>query len=228
MNVKTLKWDSDFFDKNIGELFIDGESEYSDDFSAFDLIYVKSDSDKPFVIKGFENTLIEQKLMFSKNKLNTKTKKYKAIKSLFDVEVDVEQLYKLAIESGKYSRFKLDDYLNDHEFVNLYKQWIDNSINKKIADEIWVYLENDEVHGFITCKINKNTAKVGLFGISPLKQGKGIGTKLLQTLEANLFKQGVETLNIPTQYKNKQACGFYTKLGYSIENKLFIKHYWKL
>ena len=228
MTVKPLEWDSDFFNKRIGEVFIDEESQSNGKFSSFDIIYVKSDSDIPFKIKGFVNTLVEQKLTFSKNKLNSKTKNDSSIDSFYNVDVDIQQLYDLALESGKYSRYKLDDNFNEGEFESLYKKWVDNSINKNFADEILVYSENDDVYGFITCKINNKIARVGLLGISPLKQGKGIGTKLLKSLEANLFKQGVEQINIPTQLKNEQACNFYTKLGYSIEDSVFIKHYWKL
>jgi dTDP-4-amino-4,6-dideoxy-D-galactose acyltransferase len=35
-------------------------------------------------------------------------------------------------------------------------------------------------------------------------------------------------LHIPTQLANKAACGFYTKLGYKIIEKLIIKHYWRI
>ena len=228
MTVKLLKWDSDFFNRKIGELFINEESQSIEDFIAFDLIYLKADSNIPFTNKGFKNTLVEQKLLFSKNKLSSKTKKDKSVKSFFATDVDINQLYKLAFESGKYSRYKLDDNFNNSEFESLYRKWIDNSINKKFADIVLVYTENEDVYGFITCKITNKIAKIGLLGISPLKQGRGIGTKLLNTMEACLFEKGVEKINIPTQLINEQACKFYAKLGYSVGNRMCIKHYWKL
>lgn len=228
MTIKPLKWDSDFFKKKIGELYIDKKNHDVSNFSPFELIYVKSNYDIPFKTEGYIKTFVENKLIFAKTKLKSTYKKHKTIKSFFDLEVDVEQLYELAFESGKYSRYKLDNYFSDSEFTRLYKQWIDNSINKKFADDILVYSENEEVCGFLTYKINEKIARVGLLGVSTKKQGKGIGTKLLQTLEAKLHKQGIKKLRIPTQNINKQACDFYTKLGYSIEERIFIKHFWKL
>jgi dTDP-4-amino-4,6-dideoxy-D-galactose acyltransferase len=35
-------------------------------------------------------------------------------------------------------------------------------------------------------------------------------------------------LRIPTQMQNKSACSFYTKLGYNIEEKKIIKHFWRI
>ena len=152
----------------------------------------------------------------------------KAFFSAFNTNASKEQIYKLAFESGKFSRFKLDNNFQQNEFEALYKIWVDNSFSKEIADEILVYKEQSAILGFITYKIIENYAIIGLLGVCYEQQGKGIGRKLLEAVENVLSDKQIKELRIPTQLQNEQACGFYTKLGYNIIEETTIKHYWKL
>ncbi len=101
MIIKPLIWDSDFFKINVGELYFN----QSDDkevinCSDFDLLYVKSITETPVHLFGFENTFVENKLTFSKTKIGLKKYYNKSIKSVHDVDIDIRQLYDLAFESG--------------------------------------------------------------------------------------------------------------------------------
>lgn len=228
MKVKVLDWDSHFFNKKIGEVRIEEENEFVFNFERFDLLYVKQFEDKPIDIVNFKQTYAETKVIFSKNI----SKFIKPINSFiflaFDTVVNKEQIYKLAYESGKFSRFKLDHNFQQYEFEALYKIWVDNSFSKEFADAILVYKEKNIILGFITYKIVENYAIIGLLGVCYEHQGKGIGRKLLEAVENELSNKQIKELIIPTQLQNKQACEFYTKLGYNIIEKAIIKHYWKL
>ncbi|MBP6456665.1 MAG: GNAT family N-acetyltransferase, partial [Chitinophagaceae bacterium] len=105
--------------------------------------------------------------------------------------------------------------------------WIDNSISNIFADDLLVYLDQNEIIGFITYKTQNNTATIGLVAVSQNCQGKGIGSQLLKAVEHKLNNNSIKTLLIPTQQINEIACNFYKKQGYRIEETLFIKHYWK-
>ncbi|MFY0483718.1 GNAT family N-acetyltransferase [Flavobacterium sp. PLA-1-15] len=223
--IKTLQWDSDFFNLKVGEIRYDDNYEEKD-FSSYDLIYLISNEDMTLDLPGFENTFSETKVTFIKNIENI-TPSIEPIFRFDEVEINKEQLYLLAYESGKNSRFLLDTKFTEEHFKKLYQTWIDNSVNKKFADDVLVYFDENQLKGFVTYKVNNTTASVGLIAVDSQFQGKGIGAKLLIHLEDLLFKQEIKQLTIPTQLSNIQACNFYSKQGYIIKNKTAIKHYWK-
>jgi dTDP-4-amino-4,6-dideoxy-D-galactose acyltransferase len=228
MKVKVLEWDSNFFNKKIGVIEIEEEIEILLDFEGLDLIYVKQIENEHFEAKGFKEAYADTKVVFSKSisKSNNLLKGF--IFSAFDTDINREQIYKLAYESGKFSRFKLDNNFQKHEFEALYKRWVDNSFSKEYADAILVYKDNSAILGFITYKIFKDYATIGLIAVCVTHQGKGIGRALLKAVENELANTFVKELRIPTQLQNEHACGFYTKLGYNIIEKTIIKHYWRL
>jgi dTDP-4-amino-4,6-dideoxy-D-galactose acyltransferase len=228
MKVKVLDWDSNFFNMKIGVIEINEAIIISSDIQNFDLLYVKQIEDKYFELECFKENFAETKVVFSKSISKSSNPLRDFIFSAFDTDVNKEQIYKLAFESGKFSRFKLDSNFQQHEFEALYKTWVDNSFNKELADAILLYKEVNEILGFITYKVIEDYATVGLLGVCDKHQGIGIGRALLTEVENELSRIQIKELRIPTQLQNKSACGFYTKLGYNIMEKTIIKDYWRL
>ncbi len=224
MAIKRLDWDSKFFGFEIGEL------NFGQPFSnqnQYELLYVKSDSDFESQITGFVPTYSENKVVYSKilkisnNIINNNiTTEFKGF--------PVNELYEIAYESGKYSRFKMDEYFSKNDFERLYGEWIDNSLNKKFADGHLFYIDQGNLCGFVTYKIFESFAVIGLFAVSQLMQGRGIGGKLINAVENFLFEKKIYELRIPTQYENLSACSFYSKMGYKVVESSTIKHYWNL
>ena len=222
--IKRLDWDSDFFELEVGELFIN-----SSEFKAnpdFDLIYVKSEVKNDFEIAGFEKSFTENKVVYQKYlvQLNIQNN---TIKEISEIEYAIDELNELAFESGKHSRYKLDKKIDNQKFKELYQLWIENSLNKKFADGFLVYVEENEIIGFVTYKIKDNFATIGLIAVSQNHQGKGIGKQLIAKVENELINKNINELRIPTQEENHQACGFYEKLGYQQFEKITLSHYWK-
>jgi dTDP-4-amino-4,6-dideoxy-D-galactose acyltransferase len=224
--VKTLQWDSDFFKLKVGEINYD-ERYNQQDVSNYDLIYVISNDNFVLELDNFENTFSETKVIFVKN-LEKENIDSEPIFKLNQVNVEIDKLYSLAFESGKNSRFLLDNRFDKSIFKNLYRAWIDNSINKKFADDILVYFEENQIKGFVSYKTIDSFTSVGLIAVDANCQGKGIGAKLLKYLENIILETGIKQITIPTQLSNIQACSFYKKQGYSIKKKTYIKHYWKI
>lgn len=223
--IAEKKWDSDFFNLKIGEVnFADGK-DYSN-FQYYDLLYVVSDEDFDLQIDGFTNSFSEQKVKFHK-KLSEILQTNENVFSHSEIEYNIQELYQLAFESGKHSRFLLDKNFGTEKFKELYRIWIDNSISKTFADDVFLYKNNQEIAGLLTYKTTDDNATVGLIAVSNKHQGKGIGGILLKHLETILYQKGITSLTIPTQFENKQACNFYSKQGYSIFENTFIKHFWK-
>ena len=223
--IKTLEWDSDFFGIKVGELFLDSDLKIDQPLD-YDLIYVKSNSEFNLSLDNYTNTFGETKILFAKE-LKALYSPNKDIKSISEIDYDINQIYELAYESGKHSRFKLDEKIRIENFQKLYKTWVDNSINYKFATDVLLYKIESIVAGFVTYKIESEIATIGLIAVSEIYQGQGIGKNLLQELENRLVQNKIKQLNIPTQLENIQACNFYKKNDYHIIESTNIKHYWK-
>ena len=223
--INRLTWDSTFFEIEIGELIFQEHITYKN-ADLFDLLYIKSNNDFDISINNFDKTFSETKVVFSKT-LNLLDASKSNIFSADKISYKIEEIYELSYESGKFSRFILDHNFKIEKFKELYKKWVDNSISKIFADDLFVYQEENKTIGFVTFKVKNEIATIGLIAVSPNHQGKGIGSKLLNFLENYLFESKISTLLIPTQKSNLAACNFYKKQGYSINDTTFIKHYWK-
>jgi ribosomal protein S18 acetylase RimI-like enzyme len=225
--IKILEWDSSFFNRRIGLLDLNYGSPNFEDLNDWDLIYIIHDEDFTLDINKFNKTYSETKVVFSKMIIESKNIIDKNI-SVAKKNDNKKQIYNLALESGKFSRFNLDTNFKKAEFKKLYQKWVDNSFNKEFADAVLVYKNENEMVGFVTYKILVDFATIGLIAVSPLYQGKGIGRKLINAVEMELINRQIVELRIPTQFQNEIACEFYLKLGYKIIEKKIVKHYWRV
>ena len=228
MKIEYLHWDSSFFHLKIGEIFCE-KFENNEDSCDYDLIYLKQYREEKCKIAGFEKTFEETKVTFSKTFtiLSHPTLNFKTIDFDYSPQQN-EVFYDLAYISGQHSRFLLDPNFGKENFQKLYRIWVDNSITKKFADKIFYTAEENVVTGFVTLKKEGNAAKIGLIAVHPEFQGKGIGAKLIFDCESYCVANNIQQLLIPTQKENINACNFYLKLGYSVTEKIHIKHFWKI
>ena len=228
MNVKSLPWDSAFFDLDVGELVIHGSNTATIEISnPFDLIYLKTSEESDISLAHYNCTFSEIKVIFERTGLRKNKRIPAAIRSVFDGQHNLVELYELAEESGKYSRFHLDPKFSEVHFKNLFHTWIDNSLSKAFADGFLVCEVAAKTVGFVTYRTHTDHATIGLIAIHATQQGKGIGSQLIRGVENKLIESGITTLRIPTQLKNEQACKFYKKLGYSPVETTEIKHFWR-
>jgi dTDP-4-amino-4,6-dideoxy-D-galactose acyltransferase len=227
--VNRLEWDSDFFNLEIGEIELPNIKEGSvlKVNEKFDLLYIKSKNDINIEITGYQKKFQEQKIIFRKQLLsaNFQNNNIKSFNSIGDLDL-IDDLYELAFESGKFSRFKLDKAFSQQQFEALYRKWVDNSLNKKYANEFLIYKVESKLVGFVTYKKYTDFACIGLIATHHDYQGKGIGTQLIKEVERKLFDANCYELRIPTQESNQQASKFYSKLDYNILEKITIKHFW--
>lgn len=228
MKVKPLAWDSHFFKKQVGEVFVENEKDKISNFEEFDLLYLLASKPINITIPGFTNAFHDTKVVFSKFLIKASPVKNNNVISVFDSEFSEEKLYPLALLSGTHSRFKKDPNFTSKEFKNLYKKWIDNSFQKLIAHDIFVYVDKNDVLGFVTFQVNKKKGTIGLIAVYEKAQGKGVGAALISHVEAYLINKNISQLHIPTQSTNTIACKFYEKLGYQIKESNEIYHFWKI
>jgi len=233
---KLLAFDSQLFGKKIARCTINNRADFDDVKSyllkhEIQLAYVTSKT--PLSTFEIENSLpysisyIDEKVLFEKKvdekpilgiNINIKTNQW--------VQSEVQQIQSLALASGQFSRFFLDQRLQKNKAEELYKIWIDKSLSFEVADEI--YLSGDEgVSGLLTVKFSEEQAQVGLLAVDLKYRGQGIAKKLMIHMENQCKAKGVATISIPTQRINNTACEFYLNTGYSEVESLFIYHCWK-
>lgn len=232
--IQQLDWDSAFFKIKVGKIEVESVENLESIFSrqsAFDLLYL-------FVPPGLiEPKKVEQSFrncVWVDNKLTfTKMVSYgfnptgnKQVRTA-DISHYTEGFQSLAFESGKFSRFRMDERFSDDAFKALYSEWMKKSLSREIALEVF-YIENNGVEaGMVTVGEKNGRLDIGLIAVDERFQGQGLGSVLLKKVEAYAFGKGFREIQVVTQGKNLAACNFYKKNGFSVNHEVNIFHVWK-
>jgi dTDP-4-amino-4,6-dideoxy-D-galactose acyltransferase len=230
--IEYLSWDSDFFSRKIGKVEISNTfTDLSVDLNkgraeGFDLLYAFSDVSIELAdYMGFvsEAKLVDRKVVYE---IGLSNKNFES-KGLIGVELTEpsHELECLAYESGKYSRFFLDKRFSESDFHRLYFQWIKKSLSKELADKVFVVEDEGSFVGMVTLKLDK-IAQIGLIAVDSNFQGKGYGKMLIQHCFYEAAMANCESLVVPTQFENRQACRFYEKCGFLVQSITHIYHFW--
>lgn len=233
MSLTELEWDSRFFGHKIGKIELrelgadDVEREVTRARQlGFALLYLFGEPRVPLSspwLKGNHGCLVDIKVMYAKSGL---ARKAGFASTVWREPAEIGQLYELAYESGKYSRFKLDPRFGLESFQRLYRAWVDNSVSGAVADDILVYREGGRLGGFCTVKYRADQATIGLIAVAPDHQGKGIGRDLCEAVETRSIHRGCHGIAVATQMANAGACRFYEKMGMKIVESTDIYHLW--
>ena len=175
-------------------------------------------------IVDFNGILVDKKLTYKKDLKTCIEKNCEGISKYDSKHID-DNLLELAIQSGEFSRFKIDKRIEFNKFKELYKIWITNSIQKKNAKEVFIFKEN-EILGFVAVGEKNNRADIGLIAVNQFGRGRGIGSKLMSSAENWAIDQNYKEIQVVTQDDNKSACQFYEKHSYKKSKVEFIYHFW--
>ncbi len=230
MRVERLVWDSDFFGLRIGRACISSEEEamtlaggrkhLEEDY---DLLYVFTSHGMRF--PDDKAKLVDEKVVFSLSKVASSEVNPNV--ELWDVNKGVtDELLHLALVSGKYSRFKLDDSLPSGSYERLYSRWIEQSVNHMIATEVFCYMVNDMPRGLVTLDRNNGNGTIGLVAIHEDFQYQGIGSAMTQHVIRYAQEWHCLKLSVATQHNNNPACRLYKKNGFEVESVTDVWHWW--
>ena len=235
MKIIPLSWDSSFFGFKIGKVSLekatraDVEGIYTDvKKNKFRLVYIESDSRLPKTSSDKGSI----KLVDVKTTLQTDTVHQTLHNSDWNIiEYNspgiTKELEALACESGLYSRFRIDPMFPYALYKKLYKRWLVNSVNKKMADVVFVCLNSTQTPiGLITVKKDKAYGHIGLVAVDEKYRHKYIGSSLLQEAALWNHSKGGRYLSVTTQYDNAAAMSLYRKFGFVITHKKYYYHYW--
>ena len=227
--IEYLEWDSSFFGLRIGKAIVSTQkvleelSFMRDKLSEmYDLIYIFTNNDSAAPIPG--SILVDRKVVYSMEVAGP---------SSFDCNIVEyketfvsEDLLKLSLTSGEYSRYRLDKHFPPNSYERLYTRWIEQSVNHSIANEVFCYMVNDSPKGLITLKHDNDYGVIGLVATDSECRGMGIGSAMLQHVKQYLFTKGGRKLNVATQYDNKAACHLYEKAGFTVSSCTNVWHWW--
>lgn len=226
MEIKTLDWDSDFFGYKVGKLVlpegITSLETLPDNIKDFALIYLFSD--KPVQYLPGAETLpapADVKVLWGKT-IQDRPTLHESIKPIHEAN---ERLIELALQSGAYSRYKLDKKFINHEFERMYTLWV----NKAVADDnqqVLGYYEGTALAGFITLSVKNEAADIGLIAVDTQFRGKKMGSKLLDAAEIFALESALNTVEVNTQKANEVAMHFYRQNGYNVLKETYIYHLW--
>ncbi len=230
-----LDWDSIFFDFNVGR--INGSIKKEQDLQRIEVLieeknnklcYYSTNKELPtfvFESKSLDFVLVDKKTTYSKI-INSELEINKSI-STVDNKISKEKLIELAIQSGVYSRFNVDKKIGKEKFEEMYSLWMINSINHKIAKEVFIITENKEIVGFVTLGEKNKRADIGIIAVDNIFRGKGIGKTLMTSAEKWFSNSGYSSIQVVTQGDNIPACKLYESCGYKKESVELFYHIWK-
>lgn len=135
------------------------------------------------------------------------------------------KILEIANSEFTFSRFYNDPNLNEKLSKEIYLNWVKNSFNKENKFFI-VAQEKDIVQGFLLFSFIDELITIELISLSKSSQGMGIGTELLDCLEAFAISRGLKKIVVGTQIDNEQAVNFYMRKGFNFNSKSSIYHYW--
>jgi dTDP-4-amino-4,6-dideoxy-D-galactose acyltransferase len=221
LNYEILNWDSDFFGFKVAKVSGQSVDENSyknllDDLKSNGirltyLVLNLTDKESNNVIQEHIQP-IDIKVTCVNNLIQNNSISSDNIYEYIDTK-PTEELKSLALDAGKFSRFRLDKRFIKGTYDALYSKWLINSLNKKIANHVFVYEEEKNILGFITVKISGETGTIGLVAVSENARGRGIGKSLIMYLLSFLKSKNINSCSVATQGANSGALKLYKSCG---------------
>jgi dTDP-4-amino-4,6-dideoxy-D-galactose acyltransferase len=232
---KFLEWDSDLFKMNVWKFTASSLSKEELRQALADLIKLNADlvyylsparlENTDNISNVFEFSLVDIRTTYVKQ-LTENSATNECI-SPYDKSYPEKKLIELAIESGRYSRFNADKRLPKELFRELYTLWIVNSVNRKIANEVLVYTEENLIKGFITLGEKNKIAHIGIVAVDANSRRSGVGKALLNAGENWFLRHNYSNIRVVTQADNAPACGLYESCQYNVGAVEYVYHIWK-
>lgn len=230
MNITKLIWDSEFFGLRIGRAEIltkeDGEmlaSQRDSLCEQYDLLYIFANHN--FVFRAAGAKLVDEKVVYEIEP---------PFNGVFDQSITIwnekqgvtDELLHLALESGVYSRFKTDEDLPVGSYERLYSRWIEQSVKRNIATEVFCYMKGSAPIGLITLNNKNEEGVIGLVAVHEDYINLGIGSEMMQHVFKYAGEYQIHRIVVATQLKNIPGCRFYEKNGFVVESITDVWHWW--
>jgi dTDP-4-amino-4,6-dideoxy-D-galactose acyltransferase len=233
-----LDWDSNFFGIRVARVNVNRLNKCSiiaiDDWccdNKIDCLYFLADADDGDTIRLAEDDgyhLVDIRVIFKRHVEGSQGRIGKCINYVIrpSVSTDIPTLRSIAKVSFRITRFYYDANFPTELCDALYETWIEKSCTRN--DETVLVAENqDNPIGFISCKlVNQNQGEIGLVGVRPDWQGKGLGLELINEALFWFSGKGVSQVKVITQGRNSQAQRLYQRCGFLTDTIQIWYHKW--
>ena len=189
--INRLTWDSDFFGFDIGQ--INSQSDLTKK-SNYNLLVYNDYEQHTVNIDGFELGIEEEKIFYCKKIDSINQYNFVDVFDNITHPVDPLSLYSLAFESGKYSRFNLDENFGRLHFENLYEKWVNNAINDPTKHMIYYIKNKETIVSFVILNYANNESSIGLISTAVEFQGQGYGKTLIRVIENFCLENGIKKI----------------------------------
>jgi GNAT superfamily N-acetyltransferase len=94
------------------------------------------------------------------------------------------------------------------------------------CERAWIAEEDGRRLGSIFCvRLNRTTAKLRLFLLTPEARGKGLGKRLLAACMAYARERGYARMELWTHESHRAACALYARTGWRLVRSKPVHHY---
>lgn len=143
-------------------------------------------------------------------------------------------LERLALQSGEFSRFRLDPRFAPHVYEELYRRWLRNSFGQGMASTVLTALDptpniaqaTADPLGLLTLGVKGQRADIGLLAVDEAARGRRLGQQLVLAARHLTVWWGLPELQVVTQQDNAPACAFYERCGFRPDRVEHIYHAW--
>lgn len=235
-NITILDWDTNFFKKKIGR--IENSIYNQHDLASINRALTKQEVDLAYYSStnplsnelhdtdSYSINFVDRKTTY--NKVINKNASFNEAISEYQCDHPAQKLIDLSVESGTYSRFKVDTKIDNSKFEELYSLWIINSVNRQLAKSVLVYYIDEIIAGFVTLGEKNEKADIGIIAVDAQFRGKGIGKSLMLSAERRFADNTANTeIQVVTQGENIPACKLYESCGYEVNKVEYFYHLWK-
>jgi ribosomal protein S18 acetylase RimI-like enzyme len=133
-------------------------------------------------------------------------------------------LEELALVVGATSRYFKDGDIPHQKAVEVYREWLANSLYRGYASEGILAFDGQSLIGLNTLRFTADAAVIDLIGVTAAAQGTGIGRTLLHEGFAVCRERGVTHIRVATEAENVAACRFYQRNGFVARSTELVWH----
>jgi ribosomal protein S18 acetylase RimI-like enzyme len=94
------------------------------------------------------------------------------------------------------------------------EDYFDKHLSKVGSDNLWVAVHGNKAVGFVGLIVEGYEAEMEPIIVSKACRGKGIGTKLVETVVSEARKRGVGYLDVKPVARNVETIKFFQKIGF--------------
>ncbi|GAA4370435.1 hypothetical protein GCM10023185_44880 [Hymenobacter saemangeumensis] len=139
------------------------------------------------------------------------------------VKAPVSPLEELAIQSGAYSRFRLDARIGPAAFEALYRRWLHQSVEK---GDVWTIQSAGKELGLLALGQRGTMLSIELLAVAPPARRRRLGRLLVACAAREARQQGLDGLQVVTQGANEPARRLYESCGFELARTEYVYHWW--